>query len=168
MAKQRKSYDQGYEAGYADGRDECPSGPSASELSKVKAALANAEARCSLAETRAAAQQFTALFIAGENLWELPVISWHVKDHIASAVTPFGKPTAVLYPNGVIQGDGYLRPNWERAAQNILKEKDYVVLRPSDRVLSRLGLHASWEEYVTAEKEASEALRAAEDAVYAD
>lgn len=168
MAKQQKSYEQGYEVGYADGLDDCPSGASASELSRVKAALANAEARCWLAETRAAAQQFTGLLLAGKNLWELPVITWHVSDHMASAVTPFGKPTAVVYANGLIQMNGYVYPNWKDAAFRILKEKAYVVLRPSDRVLSHLGLHASLGEYVAARKEADEAYQRAEDALYAD
>jgi hypothetical protein len=100
MARKKKgTYEQGYEAGYEDGRDEQPSGPSASQFSRMRQALAETEARRLLAETRAAAQQFTGLLLVGQDLWELPVITWHLEGHIASAVTPFGKPTAVLYPN---------------------------------------------------------------------
>jgi hypothetical protein len=169
MAGRRKSkYDQGYEAGYADGRDECPRGPSASQFSKMEAALATAEARCSLAETRAAAPLFTALLLSGKNLWELPVITWHVDGHVASAVTSFGKPTAVVHPNGLIEVNGYACPTWKLAAIKILNQREYVVLRPSDRVLSHLGRHASLGEYVVARKEADEAYQRAEDALYAD
>jgi hypothetical protein len=169
MTRQRKSrYDEGYAAGFADGLDERPSGPSASDYSRMKEVLAKAEARCVLAETRAVAQQYAGLLLLSDSLWEVPVISWQVEGHTASAVTPFGKPTIVVYPNGFIQVNGYLFPNWRRAAQEVLRERAYAHLRPSDRVLSRLGLHASWADYVAARKQADEALQRVEDALYSD